>query len=152
MITKRKNMPIPVKKIILPSPRIIQDIKYDDKDDNIASVNLRMGTARFEFSMEISDNGICCGMKELGSFSIDTNSTKIEIKNKVKAIIELFDKILEAHIDYRGVNTLIFTLINKDLVCGLVRQAMKDEKRFTLVKSFRNMNSNNINDLYVSNQ
>jgi hypothetical protein len=128
--------------------RITTDVS-DDIGDSIF-VTARKGNSEFEFSLEVNDVPFCCGIKEVGSFEIETQSSTITAAEKAQAVRQLLTELLEEHTHGARCQTLIFTLIDSQ-PCNIVRAALVGSNLFTHVKTFSNSNTSRSNDLYVSN-
>lgn len=114
-------------------------------------VSLDKGAYIFRFSFETQEDVHCCGLYSVGNFRIISNSSVIPTKEKISFIKNVFAKLANlAKTTNTKEHTLFFTLI-KNPACDLIKEAIKDEKHFTAVKSFINSNSGVRNTLYVSN-
>lgn len=106
-------------------------------------------------------NGIsgCCGMSELNGFGISSNVSKsgdkITDKETVEAIKKTFEVIINSSktTEYTKKDSEIcyfFTTVDS-YIGKLIDKALEKNEPFTLVKTFKNVNSGNVNKLYVSN-
>ena len=126
----------------------IPDFDYGDEYGESFSVQIKKGKAYFELSFIFGDLPGCCGLKELYAFGI-SDSKLITHSEKIAATKELFTKILTCAQTRAGNKTFLFTLVNNP-PCNLIKEALKDNKLFTLVKTFPNTNGN-LNELFISN-
>ena len=120
----------------------------DEGADPVFSIS--SDKSKFTFGLSISEDDNCCGLYSLGDFSIHRDSTNIPEKEKIELVKEAFSRLIEKSKNGNGEFTLFLTLI-KSKPCSYVKEALKDGSLFTLVKTFKNKNSGNTNDLYVSN-
>lgn len=136
----------PSKSTITYSVNVSEDDEYDARH----RVTARKGNSEFEFVLQQDGTPYCCGMREIGSFFIEHNSTTITEAEKVEAVKRLLIELTNSQTEGRNCLTSFFTLISNP-ACNLVAKAVEAGAPFTLVKSFNNRNGGRNNDLYVSN-
>lgn len=120
---------------------------YDESDENHASVRvMRGGTVLASFSCTYQTSPSSCSLIELSNFEYGGGG----IGMKVLAINTLFDTLINKFSTHSSTRTFIFTLLD-DATGKLIAEALQKSNSFTLVKSFKNANSGNVNHLYISN-
>lgn len=126
----------------------IEDL--DEKEYVTTILHKTSGKNLFTFKFDITQDPYCCGLFSIGCFNM-TNLSNIPKTEKVKLIRKTFEKLVKKVKDDKNKEyTLFFTLID-DFICNLIKEALKDEKLFTEVKVFTNINSGRKNSLYISN-
>lgn len=140
---------IAIKKIVAKKP-IKSTIYKTEVNNNCAKVFKNNEEC---FTLDFDDEGtpFCCGLRELGNFTIDEDFDDDYCSHlqKVKVIRELFKYLYDRYTKENDCITLIFTLIDNN-ESSLIRSALRGSKLFKKVKSFTNINTNNINDVYMS--
>lgn len=106
--------------------------------------------SKFTFGLSISEDDNCCGLYSLGGFQIHRDTLNIPEKEKVELVKEAFKRLVEK-CKYKDMEFTLFLTLIKGKTCNYVKEALKDGSLFTLVKTFKNKNSGNTNDLYISN-
>lgn len=158
---KKKVAVKPVMKKVVPKPipKYETDVDLDEDSLNI-KVRLVKGNEddddsgwgddeEAEFSMTCDATPYCCGLSELGSFTL-VECDEVPREELVKAVRKGFHDFMARKTEGKQCETVLFTLVDSD-DCDFVREVLEGTTLFTLVKTFRNKNSRNVNDLYVSN-
>jgi len=124
---------------------------YSESEDTHITFEAFRNNNRFRFDCEIRGDEFCCGMRSVGHFNIRNNTTAVPRAEQIKIVREGFEKLMGNLKEGQNEVTVQFTLIDNP-ACKLVKEAIKDGKIFTMVKSFRNSNTNGrVNELYISN-
>ena len=92
----------------------------------------------------------CCGIISLGGFEIgsfNSNFTSFQEKKLVKLA---FDKLIENFVKKDEQFKLMFTTIDGDEGAELVESVVSKHPKFKLVSTFKNLNSGNINKMYIN--
>lgn len=115
------------------------------------TVKVTSNKSTFKFNFNLQDDPFCCGLYSVGEFRIISNTPLIPESEKISLIKNAFEKLaqISKHEDNREY-TLFFTLVNNK-PCNLIKEAIKSQKYYTIVKTFINQNSGAENILYVSN-
>jgi len=114
------------------------------------SFTLEKHYPKFELSFDVEQDSYCCGLFSLGNFCIDDDESDFTSKQISDLIKKGFKTLVDQYKKGKQEFTFVMTLVNNN-ACNYIRKAFEDEKVFTLVKSFKNLNSGNNNDLYISN-
>lgn len=122
---------------------------YDKEDNYSASVSVRGNSGNFSLSFNINNLENCCGVDEIGGFRL-INTTKIADPIKIKAVQDLLKKIIADNTEYRGSLSYIIT-VSQEPSCKFMKLVLGDQKIFTKVKTFINVNSSNAVDIYINN-
>ena len=124
--------------------------EYSDLENDNFSFRGKKNNSSFIFGVSFETDANCCGIYSLGGFRVETNSSTITQKEKIQIIKEGLKKTMSILKKGSSEITVIFTLIDS-IACDLVKEAVHDGEVFTKVKTFKNLNSDRINHLYVSN-
>ena len=132
----------------------LSNIPTHSEDNSIGDerivITLKRERNHFQYKFELVQDPNCCGLYSVGDFRIERDSNLISQKAKTTFIKKAFKKLLD-NVKQKGSEfTLFFTLINNE-PCNLLDSAIKDGELFTLVKTFKNLNSGKVNKLYISN-
>lgn len=149
--TKGSSKVTPVDPIVKPNPVFVKTINVDEDDEDMSVVVSESGSNRgqsFEFTASIGETPFCCGLREIGNFTIQ-RSGAVPQERKIEAVKEFFAAIVEAYTHGSTCKTIMFTLVENE-ACHLIAEALEGTNLFTAVKTFHNTN-NRVNTLYVSN-
>lgn len=129
----------------------IEEINLEEINLEDVNISVTKNRAIFQFNFSLRDDPFCCGLYSVGEFRIVSDTKLIPNSEKISLVKNAFEKLaqISKHKNNREY-TLFFTLVNNK-PCNYVKEALKDGSLFTLVKSFVNANSGNVNDFYVSN-
>ena len=128
----------------------ITSIGRIDNESISVDVKQRGKTSRFNFSFEIEPDAFCCGLFSVGNFRVTGVYANIPVKERIKLVRKAFEALADKAKENKKESALVFTLVN-NAPCNLVKEALKDENLFAIVKTFININSGVENALYVSN-
>lgn len=134
---------------------------FNDVELREADIRLTIQKGKHSKTFEFYLNGIsgCCGMSELNGFSIVTyvskSGDKITDKEFSEAIKKVFGIIINSskNSNYTRKDSEIcyfFTTVSNN-IGKMIDTVLEKNEPFTLVKTFKNVNSGNVNKLYVSN-
>lgn len=141
-----------VKRVAKPAPEWKKDVQSvnDLRDDDEIYAEAVKGTAKVVFSAAVEDFPYSCSSRDLGNFEV--HISKADIGNKIlKEIIrESLENLIVLNTGAGSCRTIMFTL-NGNAHCKMVKEAIQGTDMFTLVKTFKNMNSGNTIELYVNN-
>jgi hypothetical protein len=126
--------------------KYIMDIDSYTGDVHVKKGNLTIFTFSFRIGYAIDS----CSLIDISDFIMNDCSYPTDNSLKVDAIQRLFKKLVRQHKSRNGhVVTILFTTIKGQ---ELIDEAVADSKLFTLVKTFINRNTGNLNNLYISNE
>lgn len=125
--------------------------EMDEINSESVSLIVTSNKAIFRFNFNIESDPFCCGLYSIGEFRIISDTKLIPDSEKISLIKNGFEKLaqISKHNNNREY-TLFFTLVNNKS-CNLIKEALKSQKYYTIVKTFINQNSGSENILYVSN-
>lgn len=138
---------VPVKKPVFRVESDIEDL-LEDESATIRIVTVSNHSTAFE--LRINQAAYCCGMFEIGSL----DAAKLTA-DKMKLFTPLLDKALidmlnEHQSDAEGCVTYVAALIDS-YPCSILREAFIRTKSFTKVKEYKNFQSGNKIEMWVSN-
>lgn len=123
---------------------------WEDINDLYISMVAIKRNSKFSLMATYGIDSFCCGLCSIGDFNINYNSSSITHKEKVECIKQGLRKFMKTLKPNNREITVQFTLIDNN-ACNLIAEAVEDGEIFTKVKTFTNLNSGRVNDLYISN-
>lgn len=123
--------------------------EYDEANGDRTSVEVSKGNSTFRINFESVQDEFCCGVYSVGRFGI-SDSAAIPPAKKVEVTKQLFSRFIDIMKRDSEEITLMLTLIDNP-ACNMVKKALADGELFTKVKTFKNLNSGRVNELYISN-
>lgn len=119
-----------------------------DIDSYGATIEVADNDNTFMFNFGIGYSIDSCSLIDIHGFTMEYNGY-MDNAVKIDTIKRLFKAFIRKHTSGKKVTTILFTTINGQ---ELIDEAVESGELFTLVKSFTNRNSGNINHLYISNE
>ena len=100
--------------------------------------DMNLNRTAFQFSCGINGMPHCCGLREMGGFTVYNYTNDVPEEIKVKAIDKLLEQIIPLFTNKKNGKcmTIVFTLIDNVNACNLVRKAIAEKPLFKLVKQF----------------
>lgn len=131
-------------------PEVCRVVISTDDDSEYVALIKKGNITLWEFRFQVEPTPFCCGLAEIGSFDSSNQRNAVVAKtDKLEAVRQLMQRLIDNYSEGEVCKTLVFTLIN-ETTCNLVKEALADENLFMEVKSFINSNSGTKNHLYVS--